>query len=218
MSRLCYFDYAATTPVRAEVISAVAAALGRFGNPSSRYPYGAEAAKQVKEDRSVMAQALGCAPGEVFFTSCGTEGDNWAIRKGVELGRRRGRHIVTTAIEHAAVLETCRDLERQGCEVTYLKPDKTGHIAVDDLRAALRPDTALVSMMLVNNELGTVLPVAQCVRAVKGFDKYIETAADVIYHTGDIQNLRALESAIRSRYSERRSIISITKSQKMKRM
>ena len=186
MSQLCYFDYAATTPVREEVISAVAAALGRFGNPSSRYPYGAEAAKQVKEDRSVMAQALGCAPGEVFFTSCGTEGDNWAIRKGVELGRRRGRHIVTTAIEHAAVLETCRDLERQGCEVTYLKPDKTGHIAVDDLRAALRPDTALVSMMLVNNELGTVLPVAQCVQAVKGFDK------NILFHCDAVQGFLKL--------------------------
>lgn len=167
MSQLCYFDYAATTPVRGEVIAAMTAALEQFGNPSSRYPYGAQAAKRVNEDRATVAQALGCAPDEVFFTSCGTEGDNWAIRKGVEMNRRKGRHIVTTAVEHAAVLETCKDLEQQGYEVTYLKPDKTGHIAVDDLRAALRPDTALVSMMLVNNELGTVLPVAQAARLVR---------------------------------------------------
>ena len=173
MSQLCYFDYAATTPVRGEVIAAMTAALEQFGNPSSRYPYGAQAAKRVKEDRATVAQALGCAPDEVFFTSCGTEGDNWAIRKGVEMNRRKGRHIVTTAVEHAAVLETCKDLEQQGYEVTYLKPDKTGHIAVDDLRAALRLDTALVSMMLVNNELGTVFPIAQCVQAVKDYDRGI---------------------------------------------
>ena len=111
MSQLCYFDYAATTPVRGEVIAAMTAALEQFGNPSSRYPYGAQAAKRVKEDRATVAQALGCAPDEVFFTSCGTEGDNWAIRKGVEMNRRKGRHIVTTAVEHAAVLETCKDLE-----------------------------------------------------------------------------------------------------------
>ena len=108
MSQLCYFDYAATTPVRGEVIAAMTAALEQFGNPSSRYPYGAQAAKRVKEDRATVAQALGCAPDEVFFTSCGTEGDNWAIRKGVEMNRRKGRHIVTTAVEHAAVLETAR--------------------------------------------------------------------------------------------------------------
>lgn len=167
MSQLCYFDYAATTPVRGEVIAAMTAALEQFGNPSSRYPYGAQAAKRVKEDRATVAQALGCAPDEVFFTSCGTEGDNWAIRKGVEMNRRKGRHIVTTAVEHAAVLETCKDLEQQGYEVTYLKPDKTGHIAVDDLRAALRPDTALVSMMLVNNELGTLLPVAEAAQSIR---------------------------------------------------
>lgn len=190
MSQLCYFDYAATTPVRREVIAAMTAALEQFGNPSSRYPYGAQAAKRVKEDRATVAQALGCAPDEVFFTSCGTEGDNWAIRKGVEMNRRKGRHIVTTAVEHAAVLETCRDLEQQGYEVTYLKPDKTGHIAVDDLRAALRPDTALVSMMLVNNELGTVFPIAQCVQAVKDYDK------GILFHCDAVQGFLKLPAVL----------------------
>ena len=190
MSQLCYFDYAATTPVRGEVIAAMTAALEQFGNPSSRYPYGAQAAKRVKEDRATVAQALGCAPDEVFFTSCGTEGDNWAIRKGVEMNRRKGRHIVTTAVEHAAVLETCKDLEQQGYEVTYLKPDKTGHIAVDDLRAALRPDTVLVSMMLVNNELGTVFPIAQCVQAVKDYDR------GILFHCDAVQGFLKLPTVL----------------------
>ena len=177
---LTYFDYAATTPLCPQALEAMTRALAHFGNPSSRYAYGREAAQSVKAFRDTVAKALGCAPGEVFFTSCGTEGDNWAIRKGAELGRRRGRHIVTTAVEHAAVLETCRDLERQGYEVTYLSPDREGRITVDQVRDALRPDTALVSMMLVNNETGVVLPVADCVKAVKAFDPAILFHCDAV--------------------------------------
>ena len=177
---LTYFDYAATTPLCPQALEAMTRALAHFGNPSSRYAYGREAAQSVKACRDTVAKALGCAPGEVFFTSCGTEGDNWAIRKGAELGRRRGRHIVTTAVEHAAVLETCRDLERQGYEVTYLSPDREGRITVDQVRDALRPDTALVSMMLVNNETGVVLPVADCVKAVKAFDPAILFHCDAV--------------------------------------
>ncbi len=180
MEKLVYFDYAATTPVRPEAAEALIAALGQFGNPSSRYGYARQAAQRVREDRESVAQALGCAPGEVYFTSCGTEGDNWAIRRGVELNRRRGKHIITTAIEHAAVLETCKDLERQGYEVTYLKPDRAGRITVEQLAAALRPDTALVSMMLVNNETGVVLPVADCVKAVKSSDPAILFHCDAV--------------------------------------
>ena len=177
---LTYFDYAATTPLCPQALEAMTRALAHFGNPSSRYAYGREAAQSVKACRDTVAKALGCAPGEVFFTSCGTEGDNWAIRKGAELGRRRGRHIVTTAVEHAAVLETCRDLERQGYEVTYLSPDREGRITVDQVRDALWPDTALVSMMLVNNETGVVLPVADCVKAVKAFDPAILFHCDAV--------------------------------------
>jgi len=180
MGPLIYFDYAATTPVRPEAIVAMTQALSRFGNPSSRYTYGREAARRVKEDRETIAGAFGCSPAELYFTSCGTEGDNWAIRRGAELGRRKGKHIVTTAVEHAAVLETCRDLERQGYEVTYLKPDRAGRIAVEQLTAALRPDTVLVSMMLVNNETGAILPVAECVRAVKAFNPAILFHCDAV--------------------------------------
>ncbi len=180
MEQLIYFDYAATAPVRPEALRAMTDALRRFGNPSSRYEYGREAAQRVKADRETVAGALGCAPGELYFTSCGTESDNWAIRRGAEANRRRGKHIVATAVEHAAVLETCRDLESQGYEVTYLKPDKAGRVGPERLAAALRPDTALVSMMLVNNETGAVLPVAECVRAVKAFDPAILFHCDAV--------------------------------------
>ena len=165
---LHYFDYAATTPVLPEVAQTVYQALTEeFGNPSSRYPLGQKAAARLKEDRAAIAAALGCDPSEVFFTSCGTEGNNWAIRAALEFNRRVGKHIITTALEHSAILEPLRLLESQGYEVTYLQPDKTGHIRIDDLAAALRPDTALVSMMLVNNELGSVLPVAEAAKAIK---------------------------------------------------
>ena len=180
MNELVYFDYAATTPVCPDALNAVVEELQRFGNPSSRYQYGSDASKRVKTSRETIAKALGCSPAEVFFTSCGTEGDNWAIRKGVELNRRKGKHIITTAIEHSAVLETCRDLEKDGYEVTLLKPDKQGQISVEDLRSALRPDTVLVSMMLVNNETGVILPVKECVRAVKAFDKSILFHCDAV--------------------------------------
>ena len=180
MDKLIYFDYAATTPVKREAVDAMVDALRQFGNPSSRYEYARQTAQRVKEDREAVAKAFGCSPAELYFTSCGTESDNWAIRRGVELGRRKGKHIVTTAVEHAAVLETCKDLERQGYEVTYLKPDKAGRVTVEQLTAALRPDTVLVSMMLVNNETGVVLPVADCVRAVKAYDPAILFHCDAV--------------------------------------
>ncbi len=190
MEQLAYFDYAATTPVRPEAREALLEALDGFGNPSSRYGFGREAAQRVKADRETVAAALGCAPGEVTFTSCGTEGDNWALRRGAERNRRRGKHIVTTAIEHAAVLETCRDLEREGYEVTYLKPDKAGRITAEQVAAALRPDTALVSIMLVNNETGVVLPVADCVKAVKAFDPAI------LFHCDAVQGFLKVETPL----------------------
>ena len=175
-----YFDNAATTPVRPEAVQAAVEAMTEgWGNPSSRYALGREAADRVAGWRGDVAAGLGCRPEEVFFTSCGSEGDNWAIRGAVELGKRRGRHIITTAIEHAAVLEPCRELERQGYEVTYLKPDRSGHVSPDALRAALRPDTVLVSMMLVNNELGNIYPIAEIARglAVKNPQTLLHTDA-----------------------------------------
>ena len=149
---MIYLDNAATTKVCPEAAQAALAAMTEdFGNPSSRYAHGAAAAEALRAHRAAVAEAVGCLPEELIFTSCGTEGDNWAIRAAVEYGRRKGRHIITTAIEHAAVLEPVRALANQGYEVTWLRPDRQGHIDPKDLAAALRPDTVLVSMMLENN-------------------------------------------------------------------
>lgn len=163
-----YLDNAATTQVRSEAVAAAVEAMGQnFGNPSSRHALGARAAQALKGWREDVAQALGCQSGEVYFTSCGSESDNWAISAALEHNRRVGKHIITTAVEHAAVLEPCRALERQGYEVTYLKPDREGHIQPQQVRSALREDTALVSMMLVNNETGAILPVAETAKAIR---------------------------------------------------
>ena len=163
-----YLDHAATTPVCPQAAQAAYEAMTEgYGNPSSGYAIGQAAAAKVKEYRAVVADRLGCLPEELTFTSCGTEGDNWAIRGAVEYGKRTGKHIITTAIEHSAVLEPIRALAAQGYEVTYLKPDKSGHVSAEELAHALRPDTVLVSMMLVNNELGTLQPVAEAARAIQ---------------------------------------------------
>ena len=163
-----YLDNAATTRVCPEAAQAALEVMREgFGNPSSRYALGSAAAERLERDRAVVAAALGCLSEEVVFTSCGTEGDNWAIRAAVEHGRRKGKHIVTTAIEHAAVLEPIRALEREGYEVTWLRPDREGRISPQAVEAALRPDTVLVSMMLVNNELGTLLPVAEAAQSIR---------------------------------------------------
>lgn len=177
-----YLDYAATTPVCPEAAQAAYEVLtGCFGNPSSGYAPGRQAAASLKGWRADIASTLGCTPAELFFTSCGTEGDNWALRASARAMRRRGNHIITTCVEHAAVLETARFLEGEGFQVTYLKPDKTGHISVEDFRAALRKETVAVSMMLVNNETGAIFPVAQCVKAAKIHNK------DILFHTDAVQ-------------------------------
>ena len=159
-----YADNAATTAVSKTAMDAM---LQGWGNPSSVYALGTRAAAQVKGWRADVAGALGCLPEELFFTSCGSESDNWAIQGALELNRRKGGHIITTAIEHAAVLEPLKALERQGYEVTLLQPNSKGNIDPEQIAAALRPDTALVSIMLVNNELGTILPVREAAAAIR---------------------------------------------------
>lgn len=165
---LHYLDNAATTRVSPAAAQAALKAMTEdFGNPSSRHKLGSEAAARLKEDRAAVAAALGCLTEEIFFTSCGSESDNWAIRGAVRMMRRKGNHIVTTAIEHSAVLEPMKALEQEGFSVTYLKPDKQGVISPEAVEKAIRPDTVLVSMMLVNNELGTILPVEAAARAIR---------------------------------------------------
>ena len=165
---MIYLDHAATTPVPRPVADAMYQVLTeQFGNPSSQYPLGREAKALVEEGRAVVAGALGCRPENLHFTSCGTESDNWAISAAVWQGRHTGRHIITTAVEHSAVLEPCKLLQQQGYEVTYLAPDKTGHVTAEQVAQALREDTVLVSMMLVNNETGCIFPVREVARLLR---------------------------------------------------
>ena len=165
---MIYLDNAATTPVPAAVADAMYEVLTQhFGNPSSQYPAGQEMKKAVEGWRAVVAGALHCPPERLYFTSCGTESDNWAIQAAVWQGRHVGKHIITTAVEHSAVLEPCRWLQQQGYEVTYLKPDRTGHVTVEQVASALRENTVLVSMMLVNNETGCVFPVKETAQLLR---------------------------------------------------
>ena len=157
-----YLDNAATTQTRPEAAqAAVTAMTEEWGNPSARHALGSRAAEQVKQWRSEVAAGLGCMPEEVVFTSCGTESDNWAIRCASRALAAKGKHIITTQIEHYAILHTCQWLEAQGWQVTYLPVDADGFVTAPQVENALRPDTVLVSVMAANNEIGTLEPVAE---------------------------------------------------------
>lgn len=166
---MIYLDHAATTPLPRSVADAMYAVLTeQYGNPSAQYAFGQEMRARVATWRKTIAGAVGCEPGELFFTSCGTESDNWAINAALWQNRHVGKHIVTTAVEHSAVLESCRWLEKQGYEVTYLLPDARGDLTARQVLDAVRPDTALVSVMMVNNELGNVYPIAEIAAGLPG--------------------------------------------------
>ena len=173
-----YLDYAATTPVPAPVAEVMLAVLTQdFGNPSAQYPLGRAARDLVEDSRAAVAKALGAKSQQLFFTSCGTEGDNWAIRAALWQNRRLGKHIVSTAVEHSAVLQCLKALEQEGYEVTLVKPDSTGRITAEQILSAVREDTALVSMMLVNNETGVRFPVEEVAAALKGKTTLLHTDA-----------------------------------------
>ena len=173
-----YLDHAATTPVPPAVAEEMVRVLtGDFGNPSAQYAAGRAAKERLARDRAVIAGALGAKPEQVFFTSCGTEGDNWAIRAALHQNRHLGRHIITTAVEHSAVLQCLKALEGEGYTVTYLKPDREGRITAEQVAEALREDTALVSMMLVNNETGAIFPVAEVAGLLKNRKTLLHTDA-----------------------------------------
>ncbi|MBR3640710.1 MAG: aminotransferase class V-fold PLP-dependent enzyme, partial [Oscillibacter sp.] len=179
---MIYLDYAATSPVPRAVADAMYEVLTRqFGNPSAQYPLGREMKQETERCRAVVAQALGCKADELYFTSCGTESDNWALRAACHRNRRAGRHIVTTAVEHDAVLKACDWLERDGWEVTRLGVSSDGSLSAEDVLAAVRPDTALVSVMTVNNELGTRYPIEEIARGLR------EKNPDALLHTDAVQ-------------------------------
>ena len=179
---MIYLDNSATTKPCKEAVEAMTAALTEgWANPSALYGFGFDAAKQLRSARHSVAAAMGAESDRIFFTSGGTEADNWAIFGTVKRFRKRGKHIITTAIEHHAVLNCMKDLEAQGYEVTYLQPDNLGNISAGSLKAALRKDTILVSVMMVNNEVGSVMPIQQMAKLTH------KLCPDAIFHTDAVQ-------------------------------
>ena len=163
MSKMIYADNAATTQVSQRVLQKMLPWLGQhYGNPSSIYGIGRESRVALEEARAQVAQGLGAEPGEIYFTACGTESDNWAIKGIAHTLRPKGkRHIITTAIEHHAVLHTCAALEKEGFSVTYLPVDQYGLVSVEAVERAIGPETALVTVMFANNEIGTIQPIPE---------------------------------------------------------
>lgn len=165
---MIYLDNSATTKVCPEAARAVLEAMTEnYGNPSSGHALGRAAGELLVSSRDKVAKALGALREEIFFTSGGTEADNWAIINGAKHNSRVGKHIITTAVEHDAVLKSMKELERLGFEVEYIKPDADGNIPAQRFADAIRPDTALISVMMVNNETGCVFPITDIARAIK---------------------------------------------------
>jgi cysteine desulfurase len=182
-----YADHAATSPVHPEVAEKMLEVMkNTFGNPSSIHAFGREARKIVDEAREVLAKSIGAKPNEIIITSGGTEADNYALVGIAEAYQERGKHIITTAIEHHAVLHTCEQLEKRGFEVTYLPVDGKGRISVADLQSSLREDTILVSIMYGNNEVGTLQPIAEIGEVVKESQAYFHSDAVQAYGTTPI--------------------------------
>ena len=179
---MIYLDNSATTKPCKEACEAITAALTEnWANPSALYGFGIDAAGLLRSARHKVAAAMGAEPDRVFFTSGGTEADNWAIFGTVKRYGKKNKHIITTAIEHPAVLRCMNELEHQGYEITYLQPDALGNISLESLKAALRKDTVLVSVMMVNNETGAVMPIAQMAKLTH------KLAPDAIFHTDAVQ-------------------------------
>lgn len=159
---MIYFDNSATTKCSRAAMEIMCEALSEnFGNPSSLHNFGFTAEKYIKNSRAIIASTLKCDVKEIVFTSGGTEGNNMAIRGCVYAYQKRGKHIITTSVEHAAVINPCKQLEKEGFEVTYLPVDEKGVVSVEDVKNALRDDTILVAIMYVNNEIGSVMPISQ---------------------------------------------------------
>lgn len=177
-----YLDNSATTMVRPEVAKLMYEIMTKdYGNPSSMHIKGVQAERYLREAKEIFAGILKASEKEIFFTSGGTEGDNMAIIGAALAGRRRGKHIITTVIEHPAVLESCAFLEKNGFEVTYLPVNAAGQVEPDTLKASLRDDTILVSVMYVNNEIGAIEPVSELGRIIKEYNK------DILFHVDAVQ-------------------------------
>jgi len=183
MENIIYLDHAATTPVDPRVRQEMMPHFTEyFGNPSTLYSLGTLSSQAIEKARAQAASLINCAPEEIFFTSGGTESDNWAIKGAAIAHAKKGKHIITTAVEHHAVMEPCRFLEKEtGCEVTFLTVDEYGLVSPDDVRKAIRKDTILVSVMHANNEIGTIEPVEETGR--------IAREKEVLFHVDAVQTV-----------------------------
>ncbi|MFK9091345.1 cysteine desulfurase family protein [Bacillus salipaludis] len=189
-----YLDHAATTPMHPRVIEKMLEVMNAtFGNPSSIHSYGREARHYIDLARAAMAQSIGAKESEIIFTGGGTEADNMALFGVAESFQNNGKHIITTQVEHHAVLHACKKLEKIGFEVTYLPVDETGRITVADLQAALRDDTILVSVMYGNNEVGTIQPISEIGQLLKNHPAIFHTDAVQAY---GVENIDVNESLI----------------------
>ncbi len=183
-------DHAATTPVHPKVLEAMIPYFSRkFGNPSTIYALGQEARKAVDESRSAVAEILGCKPIEIVFTSGGTESDNAALKGAAFAMQKEGNHIITSAIEHHAVLHTCHYLEKFGFEVTYLPVDRYGLVSIEALEKAMTDRTILVSIMLANNEIGTIQPVSELAKVARARAR----GRRIVFHTDAVQGVGAID-------------------------
>lgn len=180
MSRLIYLDNAATTQVYPEVFDAMKPYFTEYyGNPSAIYTFAGEAKKAVAKAREIIANGIHAKEEEIYFTAGGSESDNWALKATAEFYQNKGKHIITTKIEHHAILHTCEYLEKNGYEVTYVEVDENGRVKLDELEAAIRPDTILISVMAANNEIGTIQPLEEIGKIAKKHD--------ILFHTDAVQ-------------------------------
>lgn len=180
--RQVYLDYSATTPVKEDVVKEMLPYYTKFyGNPSSLYDMGLEAKAGIDKARERVAKLINADSREIFFTSCGTEADNWVLEGASDALRRKGNHIITSRIEHHAILHTCEYLEKHGFEITYLDVDSEGFVHPETLEKAIRPETVLISIMMVNNEIGTIQPIKELAAVAKKHG--------VLFHTDAVQGL-----------------------------
>ena len=190
---MIYLDNSATTKPCDEAVAAMTAALTEgWANPSALYGFGIDAAHALRTARHQVAAAMGAEHDRVYFTSGGTEADNWAIFGAARRFGKKNKHIITTAIEHHAILNCMKELEAQGLEVTYLQPDELGRITLDSLKAALQKDTFLVSIMMVNNEVGSVMPISQMAKLTH------RVCPDAIFHTDAVQGFLKIPFAAKT--------------------
>lgn len=180
MKKTIYLDNAATTKTRPEVVEAMLPYFTEYyGNPSSVYEFSTPSKKAITEARETIAKSLGAKTNEIYFTAGGSESDNWAIKATAEAYESKGKHIITSKIEHHAVLHTCEYLEKRGFEITYLDVDENGTVKLDELKKAIRPDTILISIMFANNEIGTIQPIKEIGEIAKEHG--------IIFHTDAVQ-------------------------------